>query len=81
MSKLEFYEHCIFGKHKKVKFNAYVHTIKGRSDYVHANLSGPFYKKSLGGATYMLTIIDDYSRKVWPYFLKNKHETFDAFKK
>jgi 16S rRNA G527 N7-methylase RsmG len=28
----------------------------------------------------MLTIIDDYSRKVWPYFLKDKSEVFSAFK-
>ena len=28
----------------------------------------------------MLTNIDDYSRKVWPYFLKNKDDTFAAFK-
>lgn len=29
---------------------------------------GPSRKPSLGGARYMLAIIDDYSRKVWPYF-------------
>jgi transposase InsO family protein len=29
----------------------------------------------------MLTIIDDYSRKVWHYFLKHKYESFDAFRK
>lgn len=28
----------------------------------------------------MLTIIDDYSRKVWPYFLKHKWQAFSAFK-
>ena len=28
----------------------------------------------------MLTIIDDYSRKVWPYFWKHKYEAFSAFK-
>jgi hypothetical protein len=28
----------------------------------------------------MLTIIDDYFRRVFPYFLKHKHEAFDAFK-
>ena len=28
----------------------------------------------------MLTIIDDYSRKVWPYFLKTKDDTFAVFK-
>jgi hypothetical protein len=29
ISKLEFCEHCIFGKYKRVKFNASVHTTKG----------------------------------------------------
>jgi transposase InsO family protein len=28
----------------------------------------------------MLTIIDDYSRRVFPYFLKHKSNAFDAFK-
>jgi transposase InsO family protein len=41
---------------------------------------GPSRKPSLGGARYMLAIIDDYSRKVWPYFLKHKDDTFAAFK-
>jgi transposase InsO family protein len=48
---------------------------------VHDDLWGPSRKKSLGGASYMLTIIDDYSRKVWHYFLKHKYEAFDAFRK
>jgi hypothetical protein len=81
MSKLEFCEHCIFGKHKRVKFNISVHTTKQILEYVHGDLWGPSHKKSLGGASYMLTIIDDYSRKVWPYFLKQKNEAFDAFRK
>jgi hypothetical protein len=60
MSKLEFCEHCVFVKHKRVKFNASVHTTKGILEYVHADLWGPFSrKKSLGGSSYMLTIIDD----------------------
>src|SRR5664279_186397 len=80
MSKTPFCEHCIFGKHKRVKFNASVHTTKGTLDYVHADLWGPSRKPSYGGSCYMLTIIDDYSRKVWPYFLKNKDDTFAAFK-
>ena len=78
--KLKFCEHCIFGKHKRVKFNTSTHTTEGILDYVHSDLWGPSRKKSLGGASYMLTIIDDYSRKVWPYFLKHKYEAFSAFK-
>jgi hypothetical protein len=37
MTKLEFCEHRIFGKHKKVKFNASVHTTKVILEYVHAD--------------------------------------------
>jgi transposase InsO family protein len=80
MSKTPFCEHCVFGKHKRVKFTASVHTTKGILDYVHADLWGPSRKPSYGGSRYMLTIIDDYSRKVFPYFLKTKDETFAAFK-
>ena len=80
MSKTPFYEHCVFGKHKRVKFTASVHTTKGILDYVHADLWGPSRKPSYGGSRYMLTIIDDYSRKVFPYFLKTKDATFTAFK-
>ncbi|GJT84568.1 putative RNA-directed DNA polymerase [Tanacetum coccineum] len=34
-----------------------------------------------GGSRYYVTFIDDYSRKVWVYFLKNKSEVFNTFKK
>jgi transposase InsO family protein len=47
---------------------------------VHSDLWGSSRKPSLGGARYMLTIIDDYSRKVRPYFLKDKSQAFSAFK-
>nr|GEX62887.1 retrotransposon protein, putative, Ty1-copia subclass [Tanacetum cinerariifolium] len=80
VGKLKFCEHCIFGKHKRVKFNTSVHTTEGILDYVHSDLWGPSQEASLGGARYMLTIIDDYSRRVWPYFLKHKSEAFSAFK-
>jgi hypothetical protein len=79
-NELEFCEHCVFGKHKRVKFNTSVHTTEGILDYVHADLWGPSRKHSLGDYCYMLTIIDDYSRMVFPYFLKHKHKAFDAFK-
>ena len=68
MGNMESCEHCVFGKHKRVKFNASVHTSEDILDYVHADLWGPSRKPSLGGARYMLTIIDDYSRKVWHFF-------------
>ena len=36
--------------------------------------------KSQGGCLYFVMFIDDYSRKVWLYFLKNKHEVFVKLK-
>ncbi|KAG8498113.1 hypothetical protein CXB51_007338 [Gossypium anomalum] len=35
---------------------------------------------SRGGANYMLTFIDDFFRKVWAFFLKQKSDVFFAFK-
>jgi hypothetical protein len=77
---LDFYEHCVFGKHKRVKFSPAIHNTENILDYVHVDLWGPFRKVSHGGACYMLTIIDDYSRRVWPYFHKHKSDAFESFK-
>ena len=63
-----------------MKFNTSTHTTEGILDYVHSDLWGPARKTSFGGARYMMTIVDDYSRKVWPYFLKHKYQAFDVFK-
>ncbi|GJS75935.1 retrovirus-related pol polyprotein from transposon TNT 1-94 [Tanacetum coccineum] len=37
--------------------------------------------ESLGGKRYFLSIIDDYSKRVWVYILNFKHEAFGKFKK
>ena len=36
--------------------------------------------KALSSADYLLTFIDDYSRKTWIYFLKTEDEVFYRFK-
>nr|GFC08786.1 zinc finger, CCHC-type [Tanacetum cinerariifolium] len=36
--------------------------------------------ESLGGKRYFLFIVDDYSRRVWVYLLRFKHEAFKKFK-
>ncbi|XP_065044048.1 retrovirus-related Pol polyprotein from transposon TNT 1-94 isoform X1 [Musa acuminata AAA Group] len=78
---LDFCEHCIFGKQKRVGFNSpAVHKTKGTIDYIRSDLWGPAHIQSKGGARYLLTFIDDYSRKVWVYFLKHKNDIFLTFK-
>ncbi|GMF39027.1 unnamed protein product [Phytophthora fragariaefolia] len=50
-------------------------------DVVHTDGMGPMKPKSKGGALYVLTFIDDYSRLVYPYLLTLKAHVFDWFRK
>ncbi|KAG8478742.1 hypothetical protein CXB51_028655 [Gossypium anomalum] len=79
--KLNFCEHCVFGKQKRVRFTRGIHNMKGILEYIHSGQWGPSRVPSRGGANYMLTFIDDFSRKVWTFFLKQKSDVFSAFKK
>ena len=72
ISKLKFCEHCIFGKHRRVKFTKGIHNTKETLDYIYFELWGPFRVPLKEGASYVLTIIDDFSKKVWIFFLKKK---------
>lgn len=49
-------------------------------EIVHSDLCGPMEVPSAGGARYFITFIDDYSRKVYVYFLKNKMDITMFFK-
>ena len=75
-------ESCILGKQKKVSFLKTGRTPKAKKlELVHTDLWGPSPVASLGGSRYYITFIDDLSRKVWVYFLKNKSDVFETFKK
>ncbi|KAH9657209.1 hypothetical protein KPL70_022963 [Citrus sinensis] len=77
---LEFCEECVLGKSSRVKFSTGAHVSRGTLEYIHADLWGPAQTASLGGAQYFLSLIDDHSRMVWVYVLKNKDEVFEQFK-
>ena len=73
-------ESCIMGKQKKLSFLIGGKKLRAtKLDLVHTDLWGPFPMASLGGSRYYITFIDDCSRKVWVYFLKNKSDVFDTF--
>ncbi|GKV46724.1 hypothetical protein SLEP1_g53699 [Rubroshorea leprosula] len=46
---------------------------------VHTDVCGPITPCSFGKNKYFLLFIDDYSRKTWVYFLKEKSEVFKCF--
>ncbi|KAH0754753.1 hypothetical protein KY290_025023 [Solanum tuberosum] len=81
IGKLVFCEHCIFRKQKRVSFSAATHRTLGIRDYIHSYLWGLSKVPSLGGKCYMMTLTDDFSRKVLVYFLRHKNEDFLKFKK
>jgi hypothetical protein len=41
---------------------------------------GPVPIPSLGKSMYYVSFIDDFSKNIWIYFLRNKSEAFDEFK-
>ncbi|KAH9680636.1 Integrase catalytic domain-containing protein [Citrus sinensis] len=80
LGNLDFCEDCVLGKTTRSSFKRSVHKFKDKLEYVHSDLWGPAQQISLGGNSYFLSFIDDYSRKVWVYTLKNKDQVFDKFK-
>ncbi|KAG8475436.1 hypothetical protein CXB51_032203 [Gossypium anomalum] len=74
--KLNFCEHCVFGKQKRVRFTKGIYNTKGTLEYIHSDLWGPSRVPSRGGANYMLTFIDDFSRKIVQ--VRRDHETLDS---
>ena len=78
----KFCEECVLSKHartsiqKKAKFWA-----KQPLELIHTVIYGPFTPESFSGKRYFIPFIDDYSRKNWAYFLKEKFEAFEVFKK
>ncbi|KAK2970503.1 hypothetical protein RJ640_013575 [Escallonia rubra] len=74
-------EDCVVSKQHRNSFpkgNAW--RAKKALELVHSDLCGPINPTSNGGKRYIITFIDDYSRKTRVYFLQEKSEAFLAFK-
>ena len=74
---IKFCEPCVDRKHHRSSFPK----SGGRRatkllKIVHGDVCGRLEAKSLSGAEYFVTFIDDKSRYVWTYILKNKSEVF-----
>ena len=71
---------CAQGKNAKKTFPSSESTAKGILEIVQLNVYGPMSSSSLSGYVYYVSFIDDFSRKTWIYFLKEKSEVFSKFK-
>jgi hypothetical protein len=73
-------EGCIFGKQHRESFPVgKSYREKDPLEIVHSDICGPMQTPSIGGNTYFLTFIDDFSRKTWIYFLKHKSDALGCF--
>jgi transposase InsO family protein len=75
-----FYEHCLYGKHNRVRFPSGATKVEGILQLVHSDVFGPVSVPSLGNSMYYVSFIDEFSRKNWIYFFRKKSEVFDRFK-
>ena len=79
---IQFCESCIQGKQHKAPFPVKSDSGKAKEplDVVHSDVCGKVNSKSLSGAEYFLTFVDDKTRYIWLYVLKRKSDVFTKFK-
>jgi len=70
---------CMLGKNTKKTFHFTDTRAKGILELIHFDVCGPMSTPSLNGHVYYVIFIDDFLRKSWIYFLKEKKETFNKF--
>ena len=72
---------CAKGKNTKKTFPSSERKDKGILEIIHSDdVCGPMSSISLSGYVCYVSLIDDFSRKTWIYFLKRKDEVFNKFK-
>lgn len=78
-SQVKYCDVCAMGKQSRLPFKKSKSESKQLLELIHSDIVGPMETLSIGKARYLLTFIDDHSRKVFCYFLKHKSETYDCF--
>ncbi|UYV63271.1 hypothetical protein LAZ67_2003604 [Cordylochernes scorpioides] len=74
-------ETCIRGKQTRLPFPEISLTKSTEPlQLIHSDICGPMRTKSYGGALYFATFIDDFSRMIFTFVMKQKSEIFKGFK-
>lgn len=70
---------CLSGKQHATPFPEGTRKTGRVLEVVHSDVCGKMGDKSLGGAEYFVSFIDDYSNHVWAYPIKKKSDVFSVF--
>ena len=73
-------EACLMGKQHRQPFPQDGSRATAPLQLVHTDLCGKMNTIALGGFSYFMLLINDYSRRTWVYLLKTKDEAFGKFK-
>ena len=73
-------ETCVGAKQRKNNFKPSETTTSEPLELVHLDVCGKLGHRSIGGAEYFLTLLDDKTHYVWVYPLKTKDQVFEHFK-
>ncbi|KAK2417383.1 putative mitochondrial protein [Trifolium repens] len=74
-------EGCFASKQPRNSFkNSVFSRLKQALHVVHSDVCGPIETSTLGGNRYFMTCVDEFTRKIWIYLLKEKSEVFETFK-
>ncbi|CAL9028014.1 unnamed protein product, partial [Prunus brigantina] len=71
---------CQYGKAHQLPYEESKFKAKEPLELIHSDVFGPVKQPSISGMRYMVTFIDDFSRYVWVFFMKEKSDTFSKFK-
>ncbi|GJW02487.1 retrotransposon protein, putative, ty1-copia subclass [Tanacetum coccineum] len=82
-TKIKSFEKCVSCMSGKMARKPYSHQVERAKDLlglIHTDVCGPFKIMSRQGASYFVIFTDHFSRYVYVYLLKHKHEVFETFK-
>ena len=72
-----FCELCVQGKSHRLLFQqSSVKRTDDPLDLIHSDVCGKIGTQSLGGGEYFVMFLDDHTRHVWVYIIKDKSEVF-----
>lgn len=70
---------CCKGKQTRLPFKNSGTRATEMLELVHSDLCGPMQVNSMAGSRYIFTLIDDFSHRVFAFFLKSKDQVKKAF--
>ncbi|KAL0447801.1 UNVERIFIED_CONTAM: Retrovirus-related Pol polyprotein from transposon RE1 [Sesamum latifolium] len=71
---------CHKAKQSRLQFSISSSYSDAIFDLIHMDLWGPYKANSMSGCAYVLTLVDDHSRSVWTFLLKQKNQVFSILK-